>query len=69
MTYTTYANKEDLKGIFDVDKLSETEFKITITPISDDEKEDLEFKSLKGICREELSLDNIRKERLGLEGF
>lgn len=66
MTYTTYANKEDLKGIFDVDKLSETEFKITITPISDDEKEDLEFKSLKGICREELSLDNIRKERLGL---
>lgn len=66
MTYTTYANKEDLKGIFDVDKLSETEFKITITPISDDEKEDLEFKSLKGICREELSLDSIRKERLGL---
>ena len=69
MTYTTTAKKDALRGIIDTDKLSDTTFKITITPISEDEADEMEFKSLKGIYGKAIDLDEIRKERLGLWRF
>ena len=66
MTNTTAVSKDRLKGIFDTDSLTGTAFKVTITPISEDEAKDIEFKSLKGIAGKRLDLDEVRKERLGL---
>lgn len=66
MTYTTIASREKLKGLFDIDKLSDTDFRITITPISEEDKLESDFKSLKGIYGQRLTLDDIRKERLGI---
>ena len=59
-------SKDQLKGIFDTDRLMGTVFKVTIMPISEDEAKDIEFKSLKGIAGRRLELDEVRKERLGL---
>ena len=42
-----------------------TTFKVTISPVSEDEADELEFKSLKGIAGCPLDLDEVRKERLG----
>ena len=66
MTNTAAVSKDRLKGIFDTDSLTGTAFKVTITPISEDEAKDIEFKSLKGIAGRRLDLDEVRKERLGL---
>ena len=66
MVYTATAKKERLKGIFDTDRLSASDYKITITPISEDEADEIEFKSLKGIAGKPLDVDEIRKERLGV---
>ena len=66
MTNTATASKEKLKGIFDVDRLEGTTFKVTITPITDDEASEIEFKSLKGIAERPLDIDQVRKERLKL---
>ncbi len=66
MTNTAAVSKDKLKGIFDTDSLTGTDFKVTITPISEDEAKDIEFKSLKGIAGRHLDLDEVRKERLGL---
>ena len=66
MTNTTAVSKDKLKGIFDVDKLEGTAFKVTITPISEEEAEEIQFKSLKGIAGRPLDADEVRKERLGL---
>lgn len=66
MTYTTTAKKEDLKGLFNMDDLTDARFKITISPVSEDEADEIEFKSLKGIAGEYLDIDEIRKERLKL---
>ncbi len=66
MTNTAVVSKDKLKGIFDTDSLTGSVFKVTITPVSEDEAEDIEFKSLKGIAGRRLDLDEIRKERLGL---
>ena len=52
MTNTTAVHKDKLKGIFDTDRLTGTAFKVTITPISEDEAKDIEYKSLKGIAGE-----------------
>jgi hypothetical protein len=56
-----------LRGIFDVDSLKDSRFRITITPISDTEADEIEFKSLKGIAGKPLNLDEIlmRSERKG----
>ena len=59
-------NKDKLKGIFDTDELTGTIFKVTITPISEEEADEIEFKSLKGIAGRPLNVDEVRKERLGL---
>ena len=66
MKNTAVVNKEKLKGIFDTEKLTGTTYKVTITPISENEADEIEFKSLKGIAEKPLSLDEIRKERLKL---
>lgn len=66
MMNTAAVSKDKLKGIFDTDSLKGTAFKVTITPISEDEAKDIEFKSLKGIAGRRLDLDEVRKERLGL---
>ena len=66
MTYTTTAKKEQLKGILDTDSLTDSNFKVIISPISDEEADEIEFKSLKGIAGRPLDVDEIRKERLGL---
>lgn len=66
VTNTTAVSKDKLKGLFDVDNLAGTAFKVTITPITEEEAKDIEFKSLKGIAGRPLDLDEVRKERLGL---
>jgi hypothetical protein len=66
MTNTAAVSKEKLKGIFDTDNLTGTTFKVTITPISKEEAEEIEFKTLKGIAGRPLDVDEVRKERLGL---
>lgn len=66
MTYTTTAKKEQLKGILDTDSLTDSNFKVIISPISEAEADEIEFKSLKGIAGRPLDVDEIRKERLGL---
>ena len=66
MTNIVAVNKDKLKGIFDTDSLAGTAFKVTITPISEKEAEEISFKSLKGIAGRPLDEDEIRKERLGL---
>ena len=52
--------------IFDTDSLTGTAFKVTITPISEEEADEIRFKSLKGIAGRPLDADEVRKERLGL---
>ncbi len=66
MTKTAVVRKEQLQGIFDIDRLTETTFKVTISPISDAEADEIEFRSLKGIAGRPLDLDTVRKERLKL---
>ena len=66
MTNTTAVSKDKLKGIFDTDNLAGTTFKVTITPISEEEVDEIEFKTLKGIAGRPLDADEVRKERLGL---
>ena len=66
MTNIATVSREQLKGIFDIDSLADTTFKVTITPISEAEADEIEFKSLKGIAGKPLDVDEIRKERLKL---
>ena len=66
MTNTTAVSKDKLKGIFDTESLTGTAFKVTITPISEEEAEEIEFKTLKGIAGRPLDADEVRRERLGL---
>ena len=66
MTNTAAVSKDKLKGIFDTDNLAGTTFKVTITPISEEEADEIEFKTLKGIAGRPLNVDEVRKERLGL---
>ena len=69
MANTSAVSKDKLRSIFDTDSLPDTSFKVKITPITEDEAKDIEFKSLKGIAGKWLDLDEVRKERLGLRGF
>ena len=43
MTNTAAVSRDKLKGIFDTDSLPDTFFKVTITPITEDEAKDIEF--------------------------
>ena len=65
MTYTTIVHRDDLKG-FVTNNLSDQLYKVTITPISEDEADNIEFNNLKGCARVWLDIDEVRKERLGL---
>ena len=66
MTNIAAVKKDKLKGIFDTDSLTDTAFKVTIIPISEEEAEEINFKSLKGIAGRPLDADEVRRERLGL---
>lgn len=66
MVNTSTVSKEQLKGIFDVDQLDGSTFKVSITPITEDEADEIEFQSLKGIAGRKLDLDEVRRERLRL---
>jgi hypothetical protein len=66
MTNTVAVGKDKLKGIIDTDNLTGTSFKVTITPISEEEADEIRFKSLKGIAGRPLDADEVRRERLGL---
>ena len=66
MTNTTAVKKDKLQGLFDTDSLQGNIFKVTITPISEEEADEIAFKSLKGIAGRPLDLDAVRRERLGL---
>lgn len=63
-TQTTAVSREKLINIFDADSLKEPLFKVTITPVSEEEADEIEFKSLKGIAGKPLDLDAVRQERL-----
>ena len=66
MTYTATVKKEQLKGIIDTENLPNSSFKVVISPVSEAEADEIEFRSLKGIAGRPLDVDEIRKERLGL---
>ena len=66
MTYTTIAKREDLSKLLLSDDMTGSFFKVTISPISESEIDEIEFKSLKGIAGEPLDIDEVKKERLGL---
>ena len=42
MTRMAVVERDQLKGIFDVDSLADTRFKVTISPITDEEADELE---------------------------
>ncbi len=62
----TTTTRDKLKGIFDMEHLTGEHFKITISPISEEEADEIEFRSLKGIAGRPLDIDEVRKERLKL---
>lgn len=64
MTNFATAEKEKLRGIFDIDNLPDATFKIMISPVSAEEADEIEFRSLKGIAGRPLDRDAIRRERL-----
>lgn len=66
MMYTAAVSKERLKGIFDVDSLPGTNYKVTITPVSQEEADEIAFKTLKGIAGRPLDVDEVKRERLGI---
>lgn len=66
MTLISVAKREELGAFFDTNKLPDTQYKITITPVSEAEADEIEFRSLKGIAGKPLDIDEIRKERLKL---
>ena len=66
MMRTVAVRKDKLKGIFDVEHLDSEAFRVTIAPISEEEADEIGFKSLKGIAGRPLDVDEVRRERLGL---
>ena len=66
MMSTVTVERDKLKGIIDVDNLVGALFRVSISPISEAEADEIEFKSLKGIAGKPLNLDDVRKERLKL---
>ena len=66
MTQTTAVKRDKLRGIFDIDNLAGAVFKVTLSPVSEAEADEIEFKSLKGIAGKHLDVDSVRRERLRL---
>lgn len=65
MAHTTIAPKEQLNRNLDTD----SSYKTNTSPISEEEADEIEFKSLKGITGIPLDADEIRKERLSRYGL
>ncbi len=66
MIYTAAEKKKKLRGMYDTGSSHDSNLNISIIPVSDEEADEIEFKSLKGIAGRSLDLDEIRKERLGI---
>ena len=66
MTQTIAVRRDELADLFDLSQMPGQVYKITISPITEEEAEELEFRSLKGIAGRFLDKDEIRRERLGL---
>lgn len=66
MKASVVVDRDKLKGIVDNEHLESTSFKVTITSLTDEEADEIEFKSLKGIAGKPLDLDEVRKERLNI---
>lgn len=64
MKNTAGVNTQQRKAFFDTDNLASANNKVKIPPISENEADETEFKSLKGIAGKPLNSDDIRKERL-----
>lgn len=64
--YTAVVTRDSLNNIRIPETLAGNRFVVTFTPVTDEQADELEFKSLKGIAGRELSLDEVRMERLGL---
>lgn len=66
MTYTAMVKRDEIKNIQIPDTIAGTTFWVSITPMTEAEADEMEFKSLKGIAGRELTLDDVRMERLRL---
>ena len=64
MTYTTTASREDLLKLNIPSTMPGSVFRVTITPVEDEEPNIVSFRNLKGIAGRELTLDDVRRERL-----
>ena len=64
MTYITTANREALQKLNIPSTMSGSIFRVTITPIEDEDPSIISFRNLKGIAGRELTLDDVRRERL-----
>lgn len=64
MTYTTTANRDDLQKLNIPSTMTGSVFRVTITPIDTEEPNIVSFRNLKGIAGRELTLDDVKKERL-----
>lgn len=64
MTYTTTANRDDLQKLNIPSTMLGSVFRVTITPVEDEEPSIVSFRNLKGIAGRELTLDDVRRERL-----
>ena len=64
--YTVLVTRDNLNNIRIPENLTGNRFVVTFTPVTDEQADELEFKSLKGIAGRELSIDEVRMERLGL---
>ena len=64
MTYTMTANRDDLQKLNIPSTMTGSVFRVTITPIEDEEPNIVSFRKLKGIAGCELTLDDVKRERL-----
>lgn len=61
--YTTIADRDSLKSFMLPDSLQGSLFRVSIAPLTDDEKKE-RFRSLKGVLGTTVTVDDIREERL-----
>ena len=64
MTYTTTADREALKNLNIPPTMEGSVFRVTITTMEDEDPSIVSFRNLKGIAGRELTLDDVRRERL-----
>ena len=64
MTYTTTEDREALKNLNIPPTMVGSVFRVTITTMEDEDPSIVSFRNLKGIAGRELTLDDVRRERL-----